>query len=216
MIVELDRNKNELSARKSRRRTAILEATEKLCLENGMGNVSVQDIINECNISRVTFYRYFPDIHPLRMEIASRQMRKMYKHIIETLGWDVKAPTMDPTQFTLEFYTGMADCFYSIRPIFRYLGMFDHTYSKAYPSDELANFYSTVLKRELQSASTFMPLLDERIKTKESSDLFFAIGNITITTMEKLSARGNLLEREQGVTIDYQIDTFKKMLRSLG
>lgn len=45
---------------KARKQEEIIESAIKLFAENGFTNTSIQEIVNDCGISKGAFYNYFP------------------------------------------------------------------------------------------------------------------------------------------------------------
>ncbi len=214
-MAAIDRHRREITETKEARKQTIIETAERLFIERGLANVNIQDIVNACEISRVTFYRYFPDIHPLSMEVAGRMMGKMYQKVLEEHGWLDFAPDFEGKQVAAGFYTGMVESFYSIEDELVYMGTFDHLYAREYPNEELAKFYMEALHKELEK-SGFDRVFSKKLK--ENQDIcehFYMVGNTILAALERLAARGRLLEKEQGTSIDGHLEVIKGMLRSL-
>ena len=209
----IDKHRQDLSETKEARKQLIIETAEKLFIEQGLSNVCIQDIVKATDISRVTFYRYFPDIHPLTMEVAGRMMGKMYKRIIEDHDWLANPPNFQGKGVAIGFFGAMVDSFHNIVEPLRYIGMFDHLYAQQYPNDELAAFYQDALNRGFE-ASGFRKVFKGCFPNESDIKFFFAVGNVVLAALEKLAARGELLANEQHVSVDYQLDLIRGLLEA--
>ncbi len=209
----IDRHRRELSSAKEARRLLILDTAERLFIEHGLEKVNIKDIVKATEISRVTFYRYFPDIHPLAMEVAGRMMGKMYATIITKKDWLNTPPTFRGKHIAIGFFSAMVECFHDITDSLQYIGMFDYLYARQYPNEELASFYQEALNRGFES-SGFQAVFNDILTEPDDCRFFLGIGNITLAALEKLAARGKLLEAEQNVAVDYQLDLIQDMLHN--
>lgn len=59
-------------ANKERRRKSIIDAAEKLLIENSWDSVQMQDIANEANLGVATLFRYFPKKQMLIIAVANQ------------------------------------------------------------------------------------------------------------------------------------------------
>jgi len=112
----------------------ILDAAEKIFLSKGFENTTMSDIAAGAGISRVSLYRYFPDLHPIAFEIAVR----MLKRSLESTR--VEEGNSAFGHFRM-YINSAIDQFFHLRDVYRYLGMFDHLYGVSYPSEQLATWY---------------------------------------------------------------------------
>ena len=211
---ELEKYRRESSDLKKQRKAAILDVAEALFIERGLAGVNIQDLSKACGISRVTFYRYFPDIHPLAMEVAARMMGQMYSAVIRRQGWLGQAPVEKGRAFTLIFFDGLIDAFEEITPQLKYMGIFDQFYSQAYPSQDLAVFYKNALKQGF-AESHFYEFFKIHEWQTQDVEFFVVVGNLVFAGLEKLASRGQLLAEEQGVTVGQHLETLKQMLKAL-
>ena len=213
-MAAIDRHRKEISETKEARKQAIVKTAERLFIERGLANVNIQDIVNACEISRVTFYRYFPDIHPLSMEVAARMMGSMYRKILEKHDWLNNPPKETGKKVASVFFTGMVESFHLIEEELVYMGTFDHLYAREYPNEELAKFYRRALLQGLESAG-FDQVFAEKLQDRAICNYFDMVGNTILAALERLAARGALLEKEQGTSVDGHLELIKAMLQSL-
>ena len=178
-------------------RTNILDAAQKLFLEQGLDNTSMTDVAAEASINRVSLYRYFPDLHHIAFEIAARMLHQIYESI---------NVTEDDSDFELARKMIMTSIsqFYDLRDAYRYLGMFDHLYGAGYPTEELAAWY-----KEQVAVNMF--------NTQDGADdiepeQIVMVGNCVMSFLQKLAVRGDLMAEEQGVSLDSQLALLNDMI----
>ncbi len=192
-ISKLEKVRRNGSTQVEAQRANILEAAEKLFLENGLEAA-------EAGITRVSLYRYFADRHPIAFEIAVRMLRRI-----------LEASDTGERPITFESLRGIEirtiEQFYQLRSAYRYLGMFDHLYGDAYPNDKLAAWY----KEAILSLGW--------IRELDPQDALFAnlapivmLNNCMMSFLQKLAVRGDLMANEQGVPLDAQLNFFKEMI----
>jgi AcrR family transcriptional regulator len=188
-------------------RTNILDAAERRFLRSGLENTTMADIAEEAGITRVTLYRYFGDRDPIAFEIAGRMLQRISSaHTPDAAG------EVDGEARVLELLKGavqaMISNFDDLRDAYRYLGMFDQLYSDRYPTEELATWY----KRQIESL---------RVSGVAESVLALAIPhaghvlmtmNATMSFLQRMAARGELMAAEQGRPVQEQIDLFGEMI----
>ena len=183
-------------------RTNILDSAEKLFLEKGLEKTNMKEIAEAAGISRVSLYRYFPDMHPIAFEIAVRMMKEISLTITARKG-----------NSALEIYRASMltaiDKFYELQDAFRFMGMFDHLYGENYPNQELTTWYKEQLyelplglsMEALQSGTSDIPL-----------EQIVMIGNSVMSFLQKMAVRGELMTEEQEVAVNTQLAHFKTML----
>ena len=181
-------------------RISILDAAESLFVKKGLENTNMTDIAAQAGITRMSLYRYFPDRHPIAFEIAVR----MLSRVIDVSGYDEQAISIDIVHFVV---LKMIDRFYELKDAYRYLGMFDHLYGDRYPSEELAQWY----KREIFSLGfDDVVVLDKKIG--QNRDHYFMLVNSTMSYLQKLATRGEIMSDEQGISLVEQLVFYKKMI----
>ena len=192
----MQRYAQERREQTGRRRDEILDAAQALLLARGPENVSMKEIAEAAHISKMTLYRYFPGMDPIAFEIAVRMLREIYSSI----GREKK-----PESIVGALITAVRQ-FHDHEHAYRYLGMFDHLYAQNYPSDDLAQWYKE-----------HIDMLDRGFRVPQSKNNAFhmTLGNLTMGFLEKLAARGGLLEKEQQVPVETQLNEFIKMLEIL-
>jgi AcrR family transcriptional regulator len=184
-------------------RTNILDAAEKLFLEQGLEHTSMRDIAAGAGITRMSLYRYFPDLHPIAFEIAARMLAKVTA-VIDTGG------QADDLETIKRSILRMIDRFPELRDAYRYLGMFDHLYGTSYPNEALAAWY----KEQIFSLGWIQILARQSAAGAGIHPGQIAmIGNNTLSFLEKMAVRGELMAAEQGVSLEEQLTFFKDMIQ---
>ncbi len=182
-------------------RQGIVDASERLFLEQGLEHTTMADIARAAQITTVTLYRYFPGRDPIAFEVAARKMRAI-----------AAAPRVDDRRLTLaavrQIALGLIDHFDELRDAYRYMGMFDHLYGDRYPNEALATWYKDLVFSlewggvSLRKAGRAPALREQIIVTL----------NTVLCFLEKMAARGALLSREQGIPLDAQLRHFRGMI----
>lgn len=184
-------------------RANILDAAERLFLEQGLEHTSMRDIAAGAGITRMSLYRYFPDLHPIAFEVAVRMLAKVTA-AIDTGG---QAGDLETIKRSI---LRMIDRFPQLRDAYRYLGMFDHLYGTSYPNETLAAWY----KEQIFSMG-WIQILARRSEADGiiNPSQIAMIGNNTFSFLEKMAVRGELMAAEQGVSLEEQLKFFKDMIQ---
>jgi AcrR family transcriptional regulator len=211
------------------RRERILDAAQALFVEQGLEQTSMRQIAAESGITAVTLYRYFPDRHPIAIEIAARMVERIVGQASGIAHAAAAAPP--PAVGVAEpgsaeevvakhrrvfghYCLAMVDEFRTLRDAYRFIGNFDHVYAGSYPSRELAALY----RRRLREAVVAMPTLDlERAPEAYEFDRerMVTLTNVIMSFMEKMAARGVLMGREQRVSLKRQLTHFRSYVESV-
>jgi len=181
-------------------RNSILDAAEKLFLEKGLENTSMKDIAAKAGITRMSLYRYFPDRDPIAFEIAVRMLRRI-----------CYAAEIGEQPINLEFFRKaiirMIDQFFSLRDAFRYISMFDHLYGAHYPNEQLASWF-----KEQIFELGWGAIIAEAGRNDVIPAQAAMIGNSTMSFLEKMAVRGDLMAGEQDVPLADQLTFYKDMV----
>lgn len=194
-----------------KQRESILDAAEKLFLQNGLENTKMIDIATQAGITKVTLYRYFPNRDPIAFEVAVR----MLKNIVMTAAQNAYGgeTSMDMIK---GLCLGMIREFPALRGAYRFVGMFDHLYADHYPSDELASWYKQHISALPAEGST--PFSMDGLGKRRYAQVI-TLFNTIMSFMEKMAARGDLMAEEQEISVQAQLEAFEEIvleyLRSL-
>ncbi|HVP20954.1 MAG TPA: TetR/AcrR family transcriptional regulator [Anaerolineaceae bacterium] len=181
-------------------RNSILDAAEKLFLEKGLEHTNMTDIAAEADITRPSLYRYFPDRDPMAFEIAVRMLRR----IVETSNLSERPLQLKDFRLVI---LRMIDQFDSLRDAYRYIGMFDHLYGTRYPNEQLAAWY----KEQIFSMGWgffFTQGIGKEIPPSQAA----MIGNSTMSFLEKMADRGELMAGEQNVSLTEELAFYRDMV----
>jgi len=196
--LELTRQEGKFQIEKTRE--AILDAAEKLFLAGGLEQVKMIDIAAGANITKTTLYRYFPDQPTIIFEIAVRMLKK----IILASEVNPERSIVDNVKIAI---INMIDQFYDLQDAFRFMGMFDHLYGENYPNEELASWYQQEIYK-MGWGQTLAQMVEMGIDAGKIA----MISNSTLSFLEKMAIRGNLIASEQGVVLDQELNFFKEMV----
>ena len=204
-ITNSERYRLERAQQVEDRRAAIIDAAADLFLEKGLEQTAMLDIAVRAHISKVTLYRYFADRDPLAFEVAVR----MLKLILSTAVWTAERGAKGMAAVE-GFCLGMIREFPALSGAYRYLGMFDHVYGDAYPSEELATWYKKHIFDLFTDGALDLPWKDlDHYQYIQTITLF----NVIMSFLEKMAARGELMGQEQELPLQVQLGIFEGMVR---
>ncbi len=181
-------------------RIAILDAAETLFLAKGLENTTMGEIAKEAGIHRTTLYRYFADRDPIAFEVAIRMLKEI------KYSTDVS----EQSEYLLavkEDILAMIDQFDQLRNAYRYLGMFDYLYGDSYPNNVLAESFKEQINAMRWGKGRFQQEIPGEVRTHVVMLL-----NTVMSFLEKLAARGELMAREQDVSLEEELKLYKRMI----
>ncbi len=195
------KKEEKLAERREKRRLMIITAAQRVFLRKGIADTTMQDIATEADISRFTLYKYFKTKDALAFEVQIRVMSR-----IVDVGINVDAS--NTLAALREIFDRLVKLYKSEPDIFRYTGMFDHTYSDSYPSEDLAKRYE---KKLTEITNTLVYLIQETDEGPIRKDLDFyktakLFGNTFMAMAQRMSLRGHILAKEQKIDPVEQID----------
>jgi AcrR family transcriptional regulator len=162
-------------------RANILDAAEKLFLQNGLENTKMVDIAAQTGITKVTLYRYFPNRDVIALEIHTRMMHK----IASLLG----SRELEPTLENLKILTqAMIRNFDALRDAYRYMGMFDKLYLDNPPDAALTQW----TKHQLIAVAGIEITSLDLAREYPQGNRFIMVMSTVIWFLEKLALRGEL------------------------
>lgn len=134
----------------------ILSVAEKLFVENGIGNVKLSDIANECGIMRSTFYRYFKNKDEILWHIM-RQKTFAFSQKLKERFQTTNGTTFERYKIFLDIlYEGfMADTNYYL-----FIDLFNDTYQNV-TSQKVDPIYEKVFKADDFRAGDTVRFLSE-------------------------------------------------------
>lgn len=200
-ISKLEAGRQEGKNQVEPQRVHILDAAEALFLSNGIEKTNMSEIATAARINRVSLYRYFPDRDHIAFELAVRMMQRISAdfHLAEGFSLDPQVLKAGMVKFIASFYPQ--------RAAYRYLGMFDHLYGDHYPNTELAAWY----KHQIFGLGWGSIIAHGSADPAGAARIAMVI-DCTMSFLQKLAVRGDLLADEQEVTIDAQLTSYQEMV----
>ena len=190
-------------------RANILDAAEHCFLRIGLEHTTMADIAEQAGITRMTLYRYFPDRDTIAFEIAVRMFQRITS-LTPPAPVDEPAGDVQHLEHFKHTVQAMIRNFPALRDTYRYLGMFDHLYTDRYPTEELATWYKQYMQRML--ADRF-PAGSSTGEVPYVAHVLMAL-NTSISFLQRMATRGELMASEHGVPLDAQLHLFDVMISS--
>jgi AcrR family transcriptional regulator len=182
-------------------RAGILNAAERLFLQNGLENTSMVDIAAQAGITKVTLYRYFPNRDVIALEVHARMMNK----IASLVGMEDHGISL---QGARKLAQSMIRNFDALRDAYRYMGMFDKLYLDHLPDVALTQW----TKHELIALTwNGFPSHDIGRVTPQANRIIMIISTV-IWFLEKLALRGELTWSDQAVPLEEHLKLFEEMI----
>ena len=183
-------------------RARILDAAEKLFLENGIETTSMADISSLMGISRVTMYRYFANRDEIAVEIQMRMLEKIKS-----------VPPLEDHPATLDSYRNGVKLilrnYMVLRDAYRYIGMFDAIYLDKAPDNALTQWTKAQLVKGTfneRSVSRNAPQLQD---FENQLDIIL---NTFTWSLEKLALRGEFTWADPPIPLEKQLEFFEMMI----
>ncbi len=200
-ISKLEADRQEGKNQVEPQRVHILDAAEALFLNNGIEKTHMNEIATAAGINRVSLYRYYPDRDHIAFELAVRMMQRISAdfHLAEGFSLDPQLLKAAMANFIASFYPQ--------REAYRYLGMFDHLYGDHYPNKELAVWY----KQQIFDMGWGSIIAHGSADPNGTARIAMVI-DCTMSFLQKMAIRGDLLADEQEVSVEAQLTSFKEMV----
>jgi AcrR family transcriptional regulator len=202
--------KEQLEKHRNNRKEEILTAAQQLFLEKGLGVVKLNDIVKQCGISKVTFYKYYKSIDEV---IFAVQMRILEEFIEKDKNWVTKGKNgCEKMEYVLRF---QIESLKTDKASVSFIGLFDMHSRDHYPTPELENAFLDLLKK---GRSLFKNILLEGIQDGtirndiDITTLQFTISNITSATIQRMALRGEILKYDQGIDPDLILEQMVNMI----
>ncbi len=79
---------------------AIMQSFMKLLNQRPLDKITVRDIVDDCGVTRSTFYYYFEDVYALLEEVFRQETAKALERHREDYDWE--AGFLDGVSFAME------------------------------------------------------------------------------------------------------------------
>ncbi len=183
-------------------RASILDAAEKLFLQDGLENTTMVDIARQAGITKVTLYRYFANRDEIALAIHVRMLGRIASQLEQDEGAEL---TLEGQRRRAQ---AMIRSFGELRDAFRYVGMFDKIYLDDAPDAALTQWTKERLAalgvgRRVGSASADA---DPRMRQIP------VIMNNVIWFLEKLALRGEVTWSDQAIPLEEHLRVFEEMI----
>jgi AcrR family transcriptional regulator len=202
------------------RRESIVASAEVIFLRQGLEHASMRAIAEQAGITPVTLYRYFPDKHHLAFEVAARMIRRIV--LVSADGTEafrdgqLTGSIFSDVGIFSQICLNMIDRFELLKSAYQYIGLFDHLYARAYPTEDLATWYRNELLMALgHEPRRYDPLANSAGSASERQQIQVTVLNTIMSFLEKMAARGTLMAGEQGVLLQQQITFFRRFIESV-
>jgi TetR/AcrR family transcriptional regulator, cholesterol catabolism regulator len=200
----LDRYREERRQQTAERRESILVAAQDLFLTKGLEKTSMQDIAGATRISRVTLYRYFPDLYRIAFEVHIRILEELIAACLSGISEDAEGLETIRTALL-----NMIHRYDELEDIYRFIGMFDHLYARESPSADMSMWFADRISRLY--VGQFTEVMGSAYP-QEMYEKSVTIGNTIASFMQKMAARGELLGEDQEVPMRIQIEHFEEII----
>lgn len=204
----MNRKEREKAELRDKREQEILAAAEILFLEKGFSKTTVGDIANACELTKGALYLYFKN----KNEIILIIMTKISRSFGDLLSQadDSGLTGMERVSRLLNVYKRT---FRDFRNYHILDGQFNILFDRSYPESKYLTEYFQANSRVLDIMTEPFEKgnLDGTIRCGSAADargkarMFL---NVLNSYVEKLSLRKELMEREQGIELDSELDSF--------
>jgi AcrR family transcriptional regulator len=182
-------------------RASMLDAAERLFLQNGLENTKMIDIASAAGITKITLYRYFPNRDVIALEIHKRMLLKI--GALVELGENGISLALAKSLAQM-----MIRGFFELRDAYRYMGMFDTLY--------LDHTRDTTLTRwameQLSDSELVRLAAREGTRIAPQYNRVVMVINTVVWFLEKLAQRGELTWSEPTVTLEEDLKLFEEMI----
>lgn len=93
--------KTDIDNEKKNKENRLLETAFNLFTEKGIKDTSIQDIVDNANVAKGTFYLYFKDKYEIRDILIAKKSKKLFKDAIEDLQKNYIANFSDQVIFVV-------------------------------------------------------------------------------------------------------------------
>lgn len=183
------------------RKLHVLEMAERLFLEKGLANTTMNDIMEKANVSKATLYRYFDSINTIAFEVQYRMIRELSEN-----ADFMNDPTMAYEEQVYRLILKLIDEYHEHEEAHRYMGMFDNMYAKSYPSDDYLRDYNAFAK------TMYMQMMEPNQEKRGEYVKLMTIINMVFSFLHRMALRGELLYKQQGISVDEQLSEFRKII----
>lgn len=186
----------ELDQMRHSRREQIMNATYELALEKGLMSLTIVEIVQKAETSRVTLYKYYDSLHEIVFDIQLKILTEMS----ELLGEKLEGKNgLAKLHRYFESFIHM----YQVHPNhFRFAALFDQYYQTSYPSTELEQRYHSFTKHGIAVLEEIIEegLRDGSIRQGTDPAMMAQIlSHIMMGTTQRIAIRSEIYKTESKV-----------------
>ena len=94
---------SKIQEKKALKKEKLLNSAYKLFTEKGINTTSIQDIVDDANVAKGTFYLYFKDKYDLQNKLIIKKSQKLFKDAIDNLNKNVIINFEDQLIFVIDY-----------------------------------------------------------------------------------------------------------------
>ncbi len=199
---------------RNKNREEIIKAAQELLLEKDFAEVKMKDICALAGVSRVTFYKYFSTLDDIAFEVQMKVLDEMGDFISKQTV--ASGSGLEKLESLLQIWLKFA---FEYPNHIKYIGFFDHYYNDHYPNEELAERYREYVAERRTGQNVAMEVyLKEGIKDGsirpdlDLDTIGFSIFESTISLLQRLVTRGEVLKKEHDIDYKEIMETVFKMI----
>ncbi|MDC7225349.1 MAG: TetR/AcrR family transcriptional regulator [Spirochaetales bacterium] len=207
-----ERAAREKAERRKQREELILSEAEKLFLEKGFFATTISDIAAACELTNGAIYLYYKNKDELVLKVMtgiSRHFGGLLEEVSEIAGSE---PGLQRLSRLLDVYNYT----YAEYRQYHYLdAQFNLMFSEAYPDSPLLDDYYSANRRVLEIVTEAVAAgiddasIDSSLPAVQRARLLL---NAVNSYVEKISIRGILMEKEQGILMKDELRDYIKLL----
>lgn len=192
-------------ARAQDRKQYVLDVALDLFLRNGLSRVAVTDIMEEAMVSKTTMYRYFESFDEIAFEVEKKMMGRIFSSLTDVLNQGIT----DIEELACAVQLVLIENFYENIDAYKYTGMFDNMYSEYYPSTKFAQEQVDMINNSFVARK----IMIRAGVPEDTHNKIVTSTNVVMSFLYRLASRGKLIEKHQSISVDAQIEEFKKMIK---
>lgn len=184
------------------RKKEVIEVAKKLFLENGLNNVTMNDLMKEAGLSKATMYRYYDSIHPIAFEVEYEMIQEIFNDLNT-----INLASLTGSEAMKQALLTMVDRFIDHIKAYRYISMFDYLYAQEYPDDNLSQEYNRVLRTIINAN------MGGEKAVEQYNEVLTYVG-IIFAYLQKLAHRKEIMDKGD-IDVAERLDIVRKMIQQL-
>lgn len=189
-----------LEQTRQNRKESILQAALSLLLDKDWSQVTMSEIGERAQVSRVTLYKYFSSLHDIIFELQMRFMKNI------TTVDKSEIPDANGAEKLGVYLQKLIQIYSTHFDEIRFTAMFDFTYKNDFPSEELRIRY----KESMDSRENLLLQIiqegveDGSISTMLDPHMLSTLFNQTMMSLlQRMALRGHLIQKQKNIYPEY-------------